>query len=90
LKNINTPNFGSVFRHTALKCLAIHKVLLRHFALSDEKCPLIGHIAVLQTAPSKNITPCNADGESPQIFRALHKLRGLLFFTQLGAITEPQ
>jgi hypothetical protein len=51
LKNINTPNFGSVFRHTALKCLAIHKVLLRHFALSDEKCPLIGHIAVFQTAP---------------------------------------
>jgi hypothetical protein len=50
LKNINTPNFGSVFRHSSLFPLGIHKVFLRENASTDEKCPLIGHIAVFQTA----------------------------------------
>jgi hypothetical protein len=39
LKNINMPNFGSVFRHPALFSLGIHKVFLRENALTDEKCP---------------------------------------------------
>jgi hypothetical protein len=51
LKNINTPNFGSVFRHSSLFFLVIHQVLLRKNALTGEKCPLIGHIAIFQTAP---------------------------------------
>jgi hypothetical protein len=51
LKNINTPNFGSIFRHSSLFPLEIQQVFLRGNALTGEKCPLIGHIAIFQTAP---------------------------------------
>jgi DNA ligase (NAD+) len=80
LKNINMPNFGSVFRHSSLFPLAIHKVFLRENALTGEKCPLIGHIAVFQTAPKIMYKKINNDEQRYAELLAIISRNGKLYY----------